>query len=185
MASLPNAKGISYDEWLRMPEVGDAVEEVVDGEIRIMPAPKWKHSRIVQNLYDLIRPQVDQRQVIIAISQFGLIIRREPLTSRVPDLAMFHRDSIVEQDGYIHSTPQLVVEVLSPANNRQEREEKLADYASPGVPEVWMVSPEARTVELLHLESGSFERAAILAAGILKPRQFPHVQIDIAEIWPD
>ena len=37
MASLPNSKTVTYDEWLRMPEVTDAIEEVVDGEIRIMP----------------------------------------------------------------------------------------------------------------------------------------------------
>ena len=26
---------------------------------------------------------------------------------------------------------------------------------------------------------------AILTSGVLKPRAFPHVQIDIAQIWPD
>ena len=49
---------------------------------------------------------------------------------RVPDLAVFQASTIVEQDGYIHSAPQLAVEVLSPANTRREREEKLNDYAS-------------------------------------------------------
>ena len=36
-----------------MPEVSDAIEEVVNGEIRIMPPPKWNHTQIVQSLYDL------------------------------------------------------------------------------------------------------------------------------------
>jgi hypothetical protein len=30
---LPNSKTVTYDEWLRMPEVTDAIEEVVNGEI--------------------------------------------------------------------------------------------------------------------------------------------------------
>src|SRR5664279_423252 len=72
---------------------------------------------------------------------------------RIPDVAVFRKSTIVEQDGYIHSAPQLVVEVLSPGNTRRERERKLADYASLGVPEMWVVSPEARTVEVLYLES--------------------------------
>ena len=185
MASLPNSKTVTYEEWLRMPEVSDAIEEVVNGEIRIMPAPSRNHAKIVQNLYDLIRPKVDKRAVEVYCSLFNLIIRRQPLTAREPDLAVFQASTIIEQDGRIHSAPQLLVEVLSPANTRRDREEKLADYASLGVPEVWVVSPEARTIEVLYLEDGQLHRHALLADGTLKPRHFPDVQIPIAEIWPD
>ena len=185
MASLPNSKTVTYEEGLRMPEVSDAIEEVVNGVIRIMPAPKWNHSEIVDNLCDLIRQQVDKRVVKAKVSQFGLIIRKQPLTSRVPDLAVFEIATVVEQDGYIHSAPQLAVEVLSPANTRLERAEKLTDYAELGVPEVWVVAPEGRTVEVLYLEAGGLRRQAVLAEGLLKPRLFPDVEIDIARIWPD
>jgi Uma2 family endonuclease len=75
--------------------------------------------------------------------------------------------------------------VLSPSNNRREREEKLGDYASLGVPEVWVVSPEARTVEILYLENGFLRTSHILASGALTPKLFPHVSVDIAKIWPD
>jgi Uma2 family endonuclease len=129
--------------------------------------------------------QVDDREIKVKASQFGLIIRRSPLTSRVPDLAIFEAATMVEQDGYIYSAPQLVVEVLSPANTRREREDKLGDYASIGVPEVWVVSPEARTVEILYLADGYLRSAQILREGILAPRHFPAVKIDIAQIWPD
>ena len=185
MASLPNSKIVTYEEWLRMPEVTDATEEVVDGEIRIMPPAKWKHAVIVANVRDALVTQLDRREVQVMDGSFGLVIRKAPLTSRVPDVAVFQRSTIVEQDGYIHSAPQLVVEVLSPSNTRREREEKLADYASLGVPEVWVISPEARTVEVLHLEGGCLRSAQVLTQGVLKPKHFPAVQIDIAEIWPD
>jgi len=55
MASLPHSKTVTYEEWLRLPEVKG--EEVVDGIIYRMPAPNLNHADIVQNLYDLIRPQ--------------------------------------------------------------------------------------------------------------------------------
>jgi len=128
---------------------------------------------------------VNRREVKVKASVFAMIIRRDPLTSREPDLAVFQADTIVEQDGYIHSAPQLAVEVLSPANTRKERQEKLADYAEFGIPEVWVISPEALTVEVLILEDGHYRPAAVLVEGILKPRHFTDVQIDIAEIWPD
>ena len=183
MASLPNAKTVTYEEWLGMPETRG--EEVVNGEIRIMPPPKWKHSRIVQRLYDLLRSQANEREITVVIAEFGLVIRRYPLTSRTPDLAVFQTSTIVERDGYIHSAPQLVVEVLSPANIRWKREEKLADYTSIGVPEVWVIHPEARRIEVLYLENGQLGDRGVLSEGVLQPRLFPNVQVDIAQIWPD
>ena len=185
MASLPNSKTVTYEEWLRMLEVRDAIEEVVNGEIRVMPVPKWNHGEVVESLQYSLNSQLDRRTFRVVATNFGLIICKSPLTSRVPDLAVFERSTIIEQDGYIHSAPQLVVEVLSPANSRREREEKLADYASLGVPEVWVVSPEARTVEVLYLEDGFLHSEQILARGVLTPRLFPAVSIDIAHIWPD
>jgi len=185
MASLPNPKTVSYEEWLRMPEVEDAIEEVVDGEIQIMPAPKWNHAEIVENVRDSLAAQLDRRMFRVVATNFGLIIRKAPLTSRVPDVAVFDKSTLIQQDGYIHSAPQLLIEVLSPGNTRRERERELADYASLGVPEVWVVSPEARTVEVLYLENGFLRSTAILAQGAITPRQFPQVAVGIDSIWPD
>src|ERR1039457_2679722 len=167
MASLPNSNIVTYEEWLRMPEVTDAIEEVVNGEIRIMPPAKWKHAWIVARLNRALTNQLDPDRAVVFTGSFGLIIRKAPLTSRIPDIAVFEVATLVEQDGYIHSAPQLLVEVLSPSNNRREREEKLADYASIGAPEVWVVSPEARTVEVLYLEDAYLRSDHILARGVL------------------
>ncbi|MEI9972923.1 MAG: Uma2 family endonuclease [Ignavibacteriota bacterium] len=185
MASLPNSKTVTYDEWLRMPEVDDAIEEVVNGEIRIMPPAKWKHAYIVSRLDGALRSQLDDSRAVIATGSFGLVICRSPLTSRIPDLAVFELSTLIEHDGYIHSAPQLLVEVLSPANNRREREEKLADYATLGVPEVWVISPEARTVEILYLEEHYLHTDRIVATGAITPRLFPQMSVEIAKIWPD
>ena len=54
----------------------------------------------------------------------------------------------------IHSAPRLLVEVPSPRNTRRDTEQKLKDYASIGVPEIWVFSTEPRSVEVLLLEGG-------------------------------
>src|SRR5947209_62628 len=146
MASLPHPKTVTYEEWLQMPVVRDAIEEVVNGEIRIMPPNKWKHAGIVRRVRRDIESQLDDREFLVVTENFGLIIRKAPLISRVPDLAVFRKSSIVERDGYIHSAPQLIVEVLSPSNRLRSREELRRDYSTLGVPEFWIVSPDDRTV---------------------------------------
>ena len=181
MAATP--KLLTYEEWLKLPEA-EGIEEVVNGEIRKMPPNKILHADTVENLADLLKAGVDPKTIQVRVSTFGLVIRRDPLTTRVPDIAVFIRSQVVEQDGYIHSAPELIVEVLSPANTRAERSEKLKDYESLGVPEVWVVSPEARTVEVLSLKDGRLSTTALLREGLLKPAHFPGVAIDVTAIWP-
>jgi len=181
MATTP--KVITYEEWLKLPEA-EGVEEVVQGEIRKMPPNEWNHARIIEELARQLRARLDTQSVFVVTSVFGLVIRRDPLTTRVPDLAVFVRNQIVEQEGYIHSAPELVVEVLSPANTRADRSEKLKDYERLGVPEVWVVSPEAQTVEVMLLNDGRLSTSALLREGQLKPAHFPGALVDIASIWP-
>jgi Uma2 family endonuclease len=181
MATTP--KTLTYEEWLRLPEV-EGVEEVVNGEIQKMPPNKVLHADTVENLAGLLREKVNRETVQVRVSTFGLVIRREPLTMRVPDIAVFIRSNVVEQDGYIHSAPELAVEVLSPANTRAERDAKLRDYESIGVPEVWVVSPEAQTVEVLLLQDGRLATAALLRRGELRPVHFPCAEVEVSAIWP-
>ena len=51
--------------------------------------------------------------------------------------------------------------------------------------EEWLRMPEVRNVEALLLENNQLRRSRILAEGILQPKLFPHVPVDIAQIWPD
>ena len=166
-----------------MPVVDDQTEEVVDGEIRLTPPPKWKHAMIADAIARRLILQLDRSRFMVVTASFGLIVRTSPLTSRVPDVTVFERSSIAERDGYIHSPPSLIAEVLSPEFRPHERKEKIADYASLGVPEFWVISPEDRTVEVLHLESRAYRRFGLFSEGVLASRAFPGVQISIAQIW--
>ena len=83
---------------------------------------------------------------------------------------------MLEKDGYIHSAPEFVVAVGS-------SERKLPDYESIRVPEVWILSPEGETVEVLQLEGGRLQTAAIVHEGILAPKLFPQAGIDVSAIW--
>jgi Uma2 family endonuclease len=177
------SKILTYEEWLALPEV-EGVEEVVNGEIRKIPPHRIVHAYAVENLADLLRAELDHNTVQVRVSTFGLVTRREPLAVRVPDIGVFIRSNVVERDGYIHSAPELVVEVLSPANTRPERAEKLQDYESLGVLKVWVVSPEAQTVEVLLLQDGRLATTILLREGQLKPTRFPEAAVDIASIWP-
>jgi Uma2 family endonuclease len=179
-----SAKLVTYEEWLTMPAPGDSIEEVVRGEIRITPPPKITHALIVNELKRALDRQLDPKEVYVLDTQFGLIVRRSPLTSRVPDLAAFRKNSFVERDGYIHSAPELIVEVLS-SGVAQALACELQDYESLGVPEVWIVSPVSRTIEVMLLDAGKLRTVSTQREGQLRPSQFPEAVVDVASVWPD
>ena len=77
----------------------------MNGEIQKMPPNKILLADTVENLADLLKASVDRKTVQVRVSNFGLVIRRDPLTTRVPDIAVFLRSNVIEQDGYIHSAP--------------------------------------------------------------------------------
>ena len=176
-------RNLTYEEWLQLPPVEDGTDEVVKGELRFTPPTRYPHAEIVQNLIAELMRHVDRKTVAILGSNLGLMITREPLTCRSPDLIMFWRDRMEIRDGLYWSPPGLIVEVLSPSENRRRKEEKIADYASIAVPEAWLVSPQAETLEVRQLKDGKLERTAILAEGSVQPAQFSGVTVSVPAVF--
>jgi Uma2 family endonuclease len=183
MATL--TRPMSYEEWLQMPPVEDGTDEVVNGELRLMPPTRYPHAEIIQRLINRLSARIDEKQVAILGSNFGLMISREPLTCRSPDLALFKRQNITVKDGLYWSPPDLIIEILSPSETKRRKDAKLDDYARIGVPEAWLISPEGETIEIRLLHDGRLVTEKIVAGGALEPTRFPGVAISIPEIWPD
>jgi Uma2 family endonuclease len=176
---------LTYEEWLQMPTVEYGREEVLNGELLTMPPPHLPHAFIIQRLIVRFARQLDEKKVDILGSDFGLMISQEPLTCRSPDLALFWRDKLIVRDGLCWAPPALVVEVISKSETRRRKQEKLNDYARIGVPEAWILSPKAKTVDIHLLLDGKLVSTKIVAEGEIYPSQFPGVSIRLAEIWPD
>jgi Uma2 family endonuclease len=74
-----------------------------------------------------------------------------PNHGRKPDVAYVRINRLPSRTiprGDLHIAPDLVVEVLSPGNSGVEVEEKLDEYLDAGVPMVWIVHPERRTIRI-------------------------------------
>src|SRR5690348_15313454 len=116
---------LTYEEWLQMPPVEDGTDEVVNGVLRFMPPTRYPHAEIIRRLIEQLSSQVEHRRVSILGSNLGLMISREPLTCRSPDLIVFWAERMQLKDGLYCSAPGLIVEVLSPSENRHRQSEKL------------------------------------------------------------
>lgn len=138
--------------------------ELIEGDIFMSPTPNLRHQRIVANLYRHLDAHVRSRRLgEVFLSPIDVILAPDAVAE--PDVVFVSsaRRSILRQ--WIEGAPDLAVEVLSPSTNVRDRVVKRDLYARHGVPEYWIVDPDARTVEVLKLAGGAYALHAVFEPG--------------------
>ena len=189
-ATAPAQTPLTWEAYLREGEVNRRYD-IIDG-IRIftMAAPTLAHQEIVGNVYEALRAyQRSNGRGRTVQAPFDVVIEREPLRTRQPDLLFISHERL-EQAGGIHLAspltvpPELTVEVLSPSDTRRTRLAKLEDYVRIGVSECWLVSPEAETVEVLRLSSGGMESVSLVGiGGSVRSLCLPELAVPVAQVF--
>ena len=162
MAVTRPAGGWTYDDLFNLPDDGKHYE-IVDGELYELPRRESDHGLVIMDLIGLLLPIADQLGGELFTGPLGLFLPgADPVQ---PDLLLLTADQLhlISKRG-IEGPPALVIEVLSPSNPEHDRITKRALYARGGVPEYWLVSPEAATIEVLVLEPGAY-RTHVRAGG--------------------
>ncbi len=142
------------EDYFALPDTHRYVE-LSEGKLIVPPHPTNRHQIAVLELAVRLREFARARdlgEVRIA----PLPVRLWSGKIREPDIFFFlkaHTDRIGEQ---VCGVPDLIIEVTSPSTSRVDRMEKFQEYARAGVPEYWIVDPEARTVEVYVLQRGAY-----------------------------
>ena len=165
-----------------MPESN--LEEVIDGELSTMPPATKHHNAIVELLHLTFLRQMNPH--LFCIQGTGFLLNRDPLRYRIPDLAIVDRAALkndirAASDPYSHIVPQLIIEVVSPANRKGSVERLIRNYADFGVPEVLLFYPETRTYESYR----SLDLTRTAQAGSVSPQTMPEVLIDLDQLWTE
>jgi Uma2 family endonuclease len=150
----PARRLLTYDDLLRHDRPDRDVPELMDGELVYKASPRAAHA-------------YTQRRAGAELDRFGpggpdgwwiLVepdVRFSLHTVLRPDLAGWRRDRLPTlPSGVIDVVPDWVCEVLSRSNEAHDRGAKRAAYAEHGVAHLWLVAPEARTLEAFVLEKG-------------------------------
>jgi Uma2 family endonuclease len=117
----------------------------------------------------------------------GYKVRISERRGVMPDVQLYRRGNepdVSQEQGLVSGHPDLVVEVVSRSSHRYDRVTKLRWYAQLGVPEYWLVDPQARTVERLVLRDGAFSIADSLAdEETFRPASFEGLEIPLPKLW--
>lgn len=176
---------LTYEQYLEGPEIKQRYD-IVDGEMIFMaPAPTVNHQRILRRLVRVIDSFVTDGELgEVLFAPVDVIVQRRPLRTRQPDLLFVSNEQSGILGQNVEGAPELVAEILSPSNSRGDIQDKLADYATIGVKECWLVSPEGRTVETLTLEKGSWHRASIRGVGDqINSGIFEGLEVEVSQLF--
>lgn len=121
--------------------------EVVHGELAVTPAPRWTHQTIVMALTAALLPYCEQ-QGLGRLFSVAADLSWGPDNLVQPDLFVTAREDADAGDWARVRKLALVVEVLSPSTARFDRFQKRALYQAQGVETIWIIDPDARTVEV-------------------------------------
>ena len=142
---------LTADDLLRLYSEGVRGELIRGVLCETMPAGH-RHGSIVANLVGELRAFVKPRRLgWLVASDSGVWLERDPDTVREPDVAFTSAEKIpldAEIPGYAEVVPDLVVEVASPSDSRREVHDKAQMWLRNEVNLVWVVHPDARTVDV-------------------------------------
>mgnify|MGYP000001379519 CR=1 FL=1 len=160
---LPAQGEWSEEAYLWLTDRTNRLIEYTDGHIEALPMPTDEHQRILLFLYRIFYAAVELAggKVLVA----ALRLRLPNGHFREPDLLLLRVAEDPRRGNRYWFGADLVLEVVSPDKPERDLVEKRGDYAEAGIPEYWIVNPEAETITVLRLEGASYAEHGAFARG--------------------
>ncbi len=149
-------------EFLAYDDGTDKLYELENGELIDMPAESDINQRIASFLFAFfLGLGVPSYRIRIGIE---VAVSGARVSVRVPDLLVLSEELATAMDGATRSIvlmemppPLLVVEVVSPNQEKRDYRYKRSEYAARGIAEYWIVDPIGQKVTVLEWVEGLYE----------------------------
>jgi len=178
----------SYADYLTW-EMDEMVELIRGKVFRQAAAPKMKHQKIsfaiAGKLYDYLKGK--KCQGFSAPFDVRLPSRstknEEIYTVVQPDICVVCDPEKLDEAGCL-GAPDMVVEILSPGNNKKELQYKYEVYEESGVKEYWIIHPEEQTLLIYSLADGKYSASKLFTSGdVVASGCVKGFQLDLEEVF--
>jgi Uma2 family endonuclease len=137
----------TYEDYLATPEGSAERYEIIDGELFVTAAPRFRHQEVVISVGHVLAALARQHNLGRVATAPTVRLADDTITE--PDVVFVRADRLgIIEGGRIHGVPDLVVEVLSPSNEAYDRTLKRKRYMESGVPELWILDADENTIEV-------------------------------------
>lgn len=147
MAAITAPRELTPEDVERASERDDKRYELLDGELKEKKVG-FRSLLVASLIVERLNARYFPKEAVAAVEVMIYCFTRKR-HGRKPDVVFIRIDRLPGgeiPDGDLYVAPDMVVEVLSPGNSSIEMNEKLDEYLAAGIPLVWIVNPEARTI---------------------------------------
>lgn len=180
---LPQSQKYSRKDYLAWSD--EERWEIIDGTAYNMtPAPSRAHQKISGNLFFHLKGYLKGKACEIYDAPFDVFLSDDNIVQ--PDLVIVCDQAKLTERG-CEGTPDLVVEILSPATSKKDLNEKFSLYERFGVKEYWIVFPFEGNSQI-HVytlnEENLYGEPAVFAKGdFATTTLFEELRIEVSEIF--
>ncbi|WP_158861498.1 Uma2 family endonuclease [Lunatibacter salilacus] len=180
----------TYADYLSW-DIEEKVELIKGKVFRAAAAPR----RVHQEIYGKVFNSFYNYLVGHPCKAYG-----SPFDVRLPVKSKEHKDidTVVQPDIWVIcdmeklddlgcvGAPDLIVEILSPGNNRKELRNKYEVYEESGVKEYWIIHPTEQTLVINFLKNGTYIPSRLYTVGdIVESRVITGLKLDLDIVFGD
>jgi Uma2 family endonuclease len=154
---LYHARKVTFDEYLRLKYDGYQYE-IVEGVMRMSPAPFDEHQRLIGCLYFELECYVRKNPLgIVRIAPRDVKLAENLIYQ--PDILFISKERLaINKKKYVDGAPDFIIEILSQGTLSYDTREKFSAYEKYGVREYWIINPDNMEIsEFFILKDGQYE----------------------------
>lgn len=181
-------KFLSFEEYLSYNDGTNHLYELFNGALIEVPPESGENVQIANRLFLVFALLLGTDRV--RGHGLELEVRGEP-RNRYPDLTIIREAHIqlLKQRNTIRlnmAPPLLVIEIVSPGELQRDREyvAKRLQYQDLGIPEYWIVDPQAKNVLVLELTGATYTEVSTFKDNdLIRSPQFSALNVTVAQIF--
>jgi Uma2 family endonuclease len=160
--------------------------ELIEGTAYAMAAPNDFHQAISGEIFRQIANYIRGKPCKVRAAPYDvrLFYAEDESDDTVvqPDISVICDEKKRGPEG-CRGAPDLVVEILSPANIAEEMVRKFNLYMKAGVREYWIVAPKTKTIQSFVLENGAYTGTVYNANAVLPSAVLAGLSITLDEVF--
>lgn len=165
--------------------------ELIKGKVfkRDAAAPRMSHQKVSVNLTSAFHGFLKGKRCQVFHAPFDVRLpvkskRNQDIDTVVqPDLCVVCDPAKLDDAGCI-GAPDLVIEILSPGNNKRELKNKFEVYEESGVKEYWVIHPNEQTLLIYSLIEGKYQSSRLFVSGdIVESACIEGFKLNLEEIF--
>lgn len=180
----------SYADYLTW-ELDEMVEIIKGRLFKMTPAPSRIHQKVALKLGSILLQFLHGKPCDVYIAPFDVRLsktstKNEDIYTVVqPDICVICDKEKLDDAGCL-GAPDIIVEILSPGNNKKELQNKYEVYQESGVKEYWIIQPIGRTLLIYSLQNGRYIASRLFTSGdVVTSTILPGFSLDLEDFFKD